>query len=227
MATMDPERRLKILGRWFHAVGLGVTFATVVGVYALVFHPLGQQTAEIESQAEAVEGLLAGAEQVQEEHRRLSQSVSAMESVAATIAQRIPAEPNEAEFLAQLTEAAAQAGLQIKDYRPGQLRTRPTHSQIEIQLSCAGPYAALCRFLERVSRLPRLARVVRMEISAAEAASTAATIHLVIYCRLTRAKATGEPPSAPASSSALPRRGFGPPLFPIASAAAQGISSHG
>jgi len=182
----DPESRLKCLGWWLHGAGLGVGVAGIALAYVLVFRPLHEEIGDCQARATTVEGLLADAASVRAEHRRLCESISRMEADEATIRSRVPEEPLEAEFLAQLTEAASQAGLKIKDFRPAAPLARDTHSQIEIQFSCAGPYPGLCRFLERLSGLPRLARVERLEVTSGGADATAATITVMIFYGLAK-----------------------------------------
>ena len=99
--------------------------------------------------------------------------------------------------------AAAQAGLQIRDYRPGVVATRPTHSQMEIQLSCQGTYRSLCEFLDRLAALPRLTRVEKMEITAAGPESQPTTLSLIVYFRLRKAP----PPQQTGTSTPDARQG--------------------
>jgi Tfp pilus assembly protein PilO len=109
----------------------------------------------------------------------------------------VPEEPLEAEFLSQAAAAAAQVGLKIRDYRPGVVSARENCSQMEIQLSCAGQYASLCRFLERLASLDRLWRITHAEIAAAGPEGCTINTTMVIFFGLKKPAGAAPQGSSP------------------------------
>jgi Tfp pilus assembly protein PilO len=103
----------------------------------------------------------------------------------------------EGDFLSQVANVAAQAGVKLGHYRPGVIRVGEGHSQMEIQLSCVGPYRGLCQFLGGLAGLERLSRVVQMEVGSGTAESCPATITLVVFFRL-----NGPPKAGPSREGA-------------------------
>lgn len=182
----DPVRKLKVLGACLHAAGL-VTLLAIAGVgYLLVLRPLRAETADRHARAAMLENRLQDSDVLRAEHRRLTLAVAEREQKNRAVARRVPNEPLEAEFLAQAAALAGQAGLKLGDFRPGVVRVREGHSQMEIQLSCLGPYRSLCKFLDRLAGLDRLSRVAQMEVNAGASADCPATVTLVIFFRLTK-----------------------------------------
>lgn len=185
MIEHDPAKRLRLLGWCLHGAALAAVLATAGISYAVVLRPLERKTDERLDRIAHLEERLAGSDVFRSEQARLQQSVTRLEQQAAALARRVPSEPLEGEFLSQVAAIAGQVGLKIGNYRPGVIRIREGHSQMEIQLSCVGPYRSLCRFLDRIAALERLSRIVQMEVSAGTAEGCPATITLVVFFRLT------------------------------------------
>lgn len=77
----------------------------------------------------------------------------------------IPETPQESRFLAQLSQLAESACLQISDFRPGPVEDDEALKRIEVRLSGAGSYICLCDFLHGLHSLPRLTHVSELAIS--------------------------------------------------------------
>ncbi len=149
MAAMfqhEPSKRLKRLGLGLHALGLSIVLATAGLGYALAIHPLENRIDEVDDHSFQLEGLLRDAPKVRGQHQRLQNEIAAARASVADLHKRVPDEPFEADFLAQLTEAANQSGLRIGDYRPGVVRGGQRCSQLQVQLSCQGTYQSVCEF---------------------------------------------------------------------------------
>ena len=76
--------------------------------------------------------------------------------------------PQEAEFLAQISEAATENGLQIQNFTRGAVTVLDTHSQLQIRLIGAGDYASICGFFEEMSNFSRVATVNNLSLSVPE-----------------------------------------------------------
>jgi len=182
MFENDPEKKLRLLGACLHALGLLIAAGTAVAAHALLWVPLAEEVNEAGNQHTTVQAKFDGAMEARLEHRRLLTTLAKIERDAAALQRRIPEEPLEADFLAELTKAAQQVNLQIQNYQPGVVTVEPTCSQLEIVLSGVGSHRSICGFLDRLTRSPRLSRVLTLEIdSAADGGLYPVSMKLVIF----------------------------------------------
>jgi Tfp pilus assembly protein PilO len=199
MFEHDFKRRLQTAVWSVHAAAVAILLAAVGSVYGLAMRPLDRRLAECRAESAKIEALLAHRDHIASEHAKLRQSLADVEEKAAAIQRRVPDEPMEAEFLGQVAQAAAQAGLQVRDYRPAGSTVKSACSRLEIQLACQGSYAALCRFLDRLAALPRLARVVNLDVTGSSGADCTMTVTLVVFFHINQspdAKPAGQVPAA-------------------------------
>jgi Tfp pilus assembly protein PilO len=181
MSVQDPAKRLKTLDYGLHAAGAVVCAAIALAAYVVLLRPADSGLAACHAQAAELRASLADANKVYAEKKRLDDTIATIEKRTSELHDRIPSEPLEAEFLAQVSEASGKAGLTLSDYRPGPVVARDGYSQIEVHLKCQGTYAALCAFLERLAALPRLSHVVQLEIASTDGNVYPAAITLAIF----------------------------------------------
>ncbi len=181
MFERDIVKELRYLGIGLHAAGAAIVLVVAAAGYGLVLRPLDQRIEACELRSGELEDRVNNADSLRAEQQQLAGRLAALEQETAALAKRVPDEPLEAEFLSQAAAAASQAGLKIRDYRPGVVSARETCSQMEIEFSCVGPYRSLCRFLDRLASLDRLWRITRAEVTAARPEGCAMTATLVIY----------------------------------------------
>ena len=193
MVEHDLGKKLAILGLGLHAAGLAaVLLVTGVG-YALLLRPVDSRIGEWEARSDELESRLEDADARRAEQQEISRRSAALAQDAAALVKRVPDEPLEADFLSQVAAAAGQVGLKILDYRPGVASPHENGSQMEIQLSCSGPYRSLCGFFERLGAFERLSRVTQAEITAAGPEGCAISMTLVIFFRLKKPADTPTP----------------------------------
>ncbi len=119
MHAVDPNRRLRLLSWLLNGLGALAAVAIVVTVQFLVFRPLDARLAACTRRTQQLERLLSMEEKSREEHARLGGELTAAREQATLVKDRIPDEPREAEFMAKVSELAGDAGVTIRDYRPG------------------------------------------------------------------------------------------------------------
>jgi Tfp pilus assembly protein PilO len=192
MVEHDLGKKLAILGLGLHAAGLTAVLLVAGAGYALLLGPVDARIGEWEARSDELEACLEGADARRAEQQELSRRSAALAEEAAALGKRVPDEPFEADFLSQVAAAAGQVGLKILDYRPGVAGPHENWSQMEIQLSCSGPYRSLCKFFERVGAFGRLSRVTQAEITAAGPEGCTISMTLVIFFRL---KKPADPPT--------------------------------
>jgi Tfp pilus assembly protein PilO len=186
MFAHDLDKRLKVLGWGLHAAGLAVAVAIAVVACAAVLGPFERWKEACDARSADLEERLKDADALRNEHDRLKRLTEEVEQRTAALARCIPDEPLEAEFLSAVTSAAGRVGLKIGDYRPGSISVREGHSQLEIQVSCVGPYRSLCAFLDHLAAIERLSRVAHIELNAGGADGCSATMTVVVFFHMTK-----------------------------------------
>lgn len=189
----DPLRKLD----WaLHAGGLAVVLSSVCLMQALVYRPLQSATSETLARRGEIDSLLKDADRLRAERDRLKQSLSEARQEERRLLSRVPDAPHEAVFLGQVSRLAQDVELQIRDYRPGEVRARPNYSEMEISLACEGSYDSLCRFLDGLARLPRLVKLSLLDVTDPEGDGPyPATMKFTVYF------STSPKPAAPARSA--------------------------
>jgi Tfp pilus assembly protein PilO len=168
MPQFDPERRLIAMGWCLHGLGALAALCIVLSAHALLFQPIDRATAVCDCQTQKLQRFLRNERRVCQEHRQLSTELKDARRRAAELAERVPHQPQEAEFLAQVSQLAEQVGLLIRDYRPGAVTRERSYSSLHVELIGEGSYGATCHFLDRLSRLPRHSTVVFLQMSPQE-----------------------------------------------------------
>ena len=161
----NPSTRLQTLERLLHAVGLATLLAAGVAAYSLVYLPLAQKQSACVAQIAVVDGLLENSGEIRTAHANFKDSLAKIRDRAEALRERIPDRPCETEFLEQMNEAANQEGLEIRDYVRGEVTVKDTHSHLDVRVSCAGSYTQICRFLDRLARLPRISTIEKATIT--------------------------------------------------------------
>jgi Tfp pilus assembly protein PilO len=164
MLNREPDYVLKILGRQMDIAGGIITAVIVMAVACLHWGPLNRDADDSIQRLVALHVLLGDERHVRADHARLRRQLDEALIEEAAIQKRIPREPQEAEFLAQISEAAGKVGLQIADYRPGVMVAGKVTSTLRVELACEGDYRAICTLLDRLQQLPRYSTVARLEI---------------------------------------------------------------
>lgn len=175
----DPLGRLD---RTLHASGVAAVLATLGMAWWLLYQPLDTACADAFARCHEIAALLGSADRLHAEKAALERASQESRQQEESLLARVPNEAHEAEFLRQISGLAKDVGVILRDYRPGQSREEAKYSAMEIALTCAGPYEALCRFLNGVGGLPRLVNVSRLEIDGSRGdGDYAASLKLVIY----------------------------------------------
>jgi len=165
MSDTDPNKILKLLGWALHGTGLVVAVGIVNVVLLTAVAPLESKRASSLDEADSLDELLSTADEVRANHRRFTDQLAELRRQKQSLQRRIPDEPQEAEFLAQVSQLANQSGLHVSDFRPGPATARQGYGAMNVELVCEGDYASICYFLDRLATLPRLARIQYLEVS--------------------------------------------------------------
>jgi Tfp pilus assembly protein PilO len=178
----ELNRVLRTVSTGLNIAGAVFTAAVViVGLWSL-WGPLTRPADNASQRMEALQGLLRDEGRLRTEHARLCQQLEAARQKDEALRNRIPDGPQEADFLAQVSRAAGEVGLQITDYRHSGITGGKLCSAMRVELSCEGDYQSICSLLDRLQELPRYSTVARLEInSIAPQAKCLAKICLELY----------------------------------------------
>lgn len=167
MHPIDPNYKLRVLSRSLH--GLGALIACTIGLAAVfvVYRPIDAQIAACAEQTDRMQGVLREEERLRAEHSRLSTDLASAREQSADVTKRIPDQPREADFLAQLSQLADDSRLKVQDYRPGVVTPRSSYATMRVDLICEGDYDGICRFLDGLAELPRHSTIIRLQIDSA------------------------------------------------------------
>jgi len=165
------DRHLNLLSWSLHGLGLAGSIVVFASAWFVVFWPIETKMDAQHASAEHWQSALVDATKLREEHAQMAVELAASKKRSADLATRIPDEPKEADFLAQVSDLAEKAGLQIQDYRPANVARRDTYSVMEVDILCEGDYSSVCAFIEGMSRLPRHSRLSQLELTASDNAS--------------------------------------------------------
>jgi Tfp pilus assembly protein PilO len=164
MLHQDPRHILKMLGHKMNITGALIAAMMILAVAWFHWGPLNRESAESTQKLATLHALIEDEGRIRTEQEKLRQQLDKATLEEAAIQKRIPRDPQEAEFLAQISQAAGSVGLQITDYRPGVMSAGKKCSTLRVELTCDGNYRAICTLLDRLQALPRYSTVARLEI---------------------------------------------------------------
>lgn len=147
------------------ACGLGaiIVCGGLLGGLAYPFH---SQASDLKSQANATRAFLESQERIEQEHEKIIQDFHEIEARRESIIARIPDQPDESVFLAQVSRAAENCGLLVQEFRPATAKQMERFGEMEIGIHATGDFKSLCEFLNLIEELPRFTLLSNLEIDA-------------------------------------------------------------
>ena len=155
-----------------HLAGVAAVAVAVSGFYGLVYQPLQQKQADYISQSEQLDFLLQKTGTEASDYRRLREELQDAKATVAELRRQLADQVSETVLIDQLRQLAATVDLHIVDYQVGLTNSLPTHSQTELELSCHGSYASICRFLQRAEQLTKTTKLSKFELQSSDKLSS-------------------------------------------------------
>ncbi len=165
MDTNDPNRKLAMLSWWLHALGAAVVLVVILLTWVVAFRPIDNRVEAGRYRAQHLGKLLETRPRQRALYTRLGKELAEAREQAEMLNDRVPEEPQEAVFLAQVSELANAVGLSIQDYRPGAIKRDDSHCTMRVDLICRGRYSAICKLLDGLPTLPRHSTIIRLQIT--------------------------------------------------------------
>lgn len=131
---------------------------------ATLNQPLTSWRTDIARRAELVREKLSEGPALRREHAEQQRELENLMTRVEEVNRRIPDEPREGEFLADLTRLAGEYGVAIEDFRRGVSESTETHSLVSVSVNVRGDYRGICGLIEGVSKLPRLAELTQLTV---------------------------------------------------------------
>lgn len=156
------SQQLKIVS---HGIGLFVLSLIVCLGYFFNLTTTEDQLVSLQKDVSADRQLLELKDAIVRTQETAECELFAMTQRLDELTDMIPETPQESRFLAQLSQLAESASLEISDFRPGPVEDGEALKRIEVRLSGAGSYVCLCEFLHGLHSLPRLTHVSELAIS--------------------------------------------------------------
>ena len=169
------------LRRLVHILGAVAVSGLATVVWLDAYRPLATRRAELGAEAAHLDDLWkdrAGLEAAR------ARQAAAREAAARELdlwRGRVPAAAAEGELLAQLSDAAARLDIELEEFRVDGAGTVAGCPALEAHTSFRAGYPDLCRFLDRIERLPRLCRVSRFHLDADGAADGRHRVSLTLH----------------------------------------------
>src|SRR5262245_21856287 len=140
MANRAGEKHL----RWLHwgSNALGAAVALIILFGAQKAHDFMRREAmSLDQQLQDDLSRMSRADELRSQRELAARTLQSLYNQLDDLKNRIPATPNEAEFLAQLSELAERSAVRLKNFRPGQIAGVGAIETFDVQLSLVGPFA--------------------------------------------------------------------------------------
>ena len=160
----------------------GITVALALGNWAVIAW-LQDQQQQTDNRVADSHSLLRRAREVHASHRHWQAQTKVARQTVENLAAKMPASPQESQFLHELSEMAATNQVTLSDFRRGNIADYKEFKEIELRVRGAGTYAGLCRWLTGLEGLPRTVRVSQMTLSAPATAGGHCSVELDLHLR--------------------------------------------
>lgn len=161
----NPEKAMRVFRLAVHAIGGTVVLSIAVSAALLAYAPAEAALATLDREIDDARKFLSHGERLREESDELHKHLAEMEEQFEAAVTRIPDAAGETEFLGQISELASRSGIEILDYRPGEVVERERYNEIQITVAAEASYVSLCRFLHGLKGLDRLCQIVTLNVT--------------------------------------------------------------
>lgn len=145
------------------AVACAVVIAAVA--FVTINRPLTEWRHDITRRANLVRANLSEGAALRRRHAEQKQQLDDLLASVEEVNSRLPDQPREGEFLADLSRLAEDNDVSIEDFRRGRTLETDTHSVVTVSITAEGPHRGACAVVDAVSKLPRLAELTHLEIA--------------------------------------------------------------
>lgn len=160
----QTTQQTRYFGVAFHGVGAALALLLVGLSYSLVYRPLDQRREQSVGRMEQLDRLLSKQGNQGSEYRRLRTQLDRMKQSVAELHSQLSEEFSQETLLAEINELAGKSNIQILDYQVGAPERLMTHSMTEVEFSCHGSFASICKFLQEAEQITKVAKLSKLEL---------------------------------------------------------------
>ncbi len=182
---------------------LGLVVVAGLG-YFLLISPKIEERASLRQQSEALRGEVRQASANEANLRPFRVQAEALRKRLQAAKERLPSEKEMPRLYRQLTDVAAQSGLQLAVFAPKPPADREDVAEVPIAMTCEGTYHQLGAFFSRVGRLPRIVDLGDFRIVGIERPTGTVRAELTLQTFMFRPEGTPAKPEAATPASAPP-----------------------
>jgi len=155
-----PKTRsiLRLAGMFF-----AICIAMIAGI--AIYQPVLAEAIQVGNVSAWTENFLNHQHEVLRDPDRSDEVRPEAEVLSAEAMSRIPDSVGKTEFLARLSELAAETDLKIHELRAGEEMGRKTHRELPIHLAGEASYDSLCHFLAGLEKLDRLTQLSALQVN--------------------------------------------------------------
>jgi Tfp pilus assembly protein PilO len=155
-------RKLRIA---LHLTCLSVTLGLVLAAVFVIYRPLHAEEHRVRSDTTGTQKFLNHQDEVAKDSQQRNVHRPESRTLFPEEWTRIPEAAQKTEFLAQLSQLAAQSEVKIHEFRSGDEVVLKTHRELPIHISGEASYAGLCRFLVELEKVERLTELTALHVS--------------------------------------------------------------
>lgn len=167
------------------AIGL-VALLAATAVMAMVYlgasAPITSWRADLSTQTEQLRSALHNGPELRRTHAALSKQYDELMTRVADVIERMPDQPRDDEFLADVSRLAESCGVFIEDFRRGAVTQAETHASVTVMLTARAPYQGLCKLVHAIDELPRLSELKELSVESEPGSEDyPVTLHYTLY----------------------------------------------
>ena len=166
MLSGNANDNLKMQGWLMHSAGLGCLCVLMVLIFSFIYRPLNVQLDRNRGLQNSVMKFINSSRHINREHERLTTELTRQQESWSTVLTKIPEYPQEANYLAQVTQLAEKSQLQISNFSPGASHDTETLKERDVRILLSGRYESICHFLDGMKKLSRISNIQQLSIGA-------------------------------------------------------------
>ncbi|QDU81886.1 Pilus assembly protein, PilO [Polystyrenella longa] len=162
MKNSSDRNQLKLIDMGIHIACMAVVLISLIAGYRFGYDQLKAREVSLDAQRLELLALMNSEDEVASAHRLAQEELSIQQQKLVDLLKRMPEQPKEVDFLAQITGLARKSGVKIQDYQPQQISSGEEYRELQIKLNAHGGYTGICYFLDEMHSLQRLNRVSQL-----------------------------------------------------------------
>jgi Tfp pilus assembly protein PilO len=153
---------------WYYGLIIGLLAAAAIFAlsYYLMFKPMNEEIASLESRLDGLQTQIQEGRSAQARLPQFREQVRRLELDLDKLLRILPARLNTQEILRNVRTLAEQGDFDLKVFEPGQTVDREFYKEWPIRITLDGQYHNLATFFDKIRRYPRIFNVENLQLRA-------------------------------------------------------------